>query len=100
VTGTAGRASLLLRGARLVPHRLRSAGRPARLPPRGRGSYACDVYLNGRRLARHEGAYTAFDVELTGHLQDGENVLILKVDNSLTGDTVPTRKTDWSTMAG
>lgn len=42
---------------------------------------ACDfettVYCNGRRAGDHRGGYSAFTIELTPHLQDGENVLAI-----------------------
>jgi beta-galactosidase len=42
-----------------------------------------DVWLNGRYLGRHAGAYSRFRMELTGALNSGgENLLILRADNS------------------
>lgn len=42
-----------------------------------------DVWLNGRHLARHAGAFTRFRVDLTGTLDfAGENVLLVRADNS------------------
>ncbi len=35
----------------------------------------CDVLLNGRLVGVHHYGYTCFDVELTGRLQPGENML-------------------------
>ncbi|SNC65935.1 beta-galactosidase [Hymenobacter gelipurpurascens] len=41
-----------------------------------------DVYLNGRRLMRHQGGYLPFTVELTPYLQvDAENCLVVKLNN-------------------
>ncbi len=41
-----------------------------------------DVYLNGERLGRHVGGYTAFAFELTPHLRcDGRDLLAVRVDN-------------------
>ena len=44
---------------------------------------ACDqrarVYLNGQLLGGHTGGYTAFTVELTGALREGENTLCIAV---------------------
>ena len=45
-----------------------------------------EVYLNGHKLARHEGGYATFRVELTGALQD-DNLLTVSVDNGK-NDTV------------
>lgn len=42
-----------------------------------------DVWLNGRHLAHHAGAFTRFRVDLTPALDyAGENVLLLRADNS------------------
>lgn len=42
-----------------------------------------DVWLNGRHLAHHAGAFTRFRVELTGALDfTGSNVLLVRADNS------------------
>lgn len=41
-----------------------------------------EVYLNGKKLARHDGGYSTWRVELTGALQD-KNLLVIAVDNAL-----------------
>jgi beta-galactosidase len=38
------------------------------------------VYVNGVRLATHQGGYLPFSAELTGHLTSGDNVLAVVVD--------------------
>ena len=49
-------------------------------------SLAADVYLNGQKLARHEGGFTAFCAELTLHLKLGAaNELRVRADNSAQG---------------
>ena len=42
---------------------------------------SADVYLNGEKLAHHDGGYSTWRVELTGRLQD-ENLLVITVDNA------------------
>ena len=66
----------------------------------GAVSYRADIYLNGKYVASHEGAYTPFNVDVTNRLKDGENLLVVKVDNTLDTKTVPTRKTDWWNYGG
>lgn len=42
-----------------------------------------DVWLNGKHLARHAGAFTSFRIELTGALDfTGSNVVLVRADNS------------------
>jgi beta-galactosidase len=45
-------------------------------------SIVADVWLNGRYLGRHRGAFTTFRFDVTGKLAAGRNVLLVKVDNS------------------
>jgi beta-galactosidase len=45
-------------------------------------SIIAEVWVNGRKLGRHEGAFSRFRLDATDALQPGENVLAVKVDNS------------------
>lgn len=45
-------------------------------------SIVADVWLNGEKLGQHKGAFTAFRFDVTGKLKSGQNVLVVKVDNS------------------
>ena len=42
---------------------------------------SADAYLNGEKLAHHDGGYSTWRVELTGRLQE-ENLLVITVDNA------------------
>lgn len=42
----------------------------------------CDVWLNGQHIGGHVYGYTGFELELTASLTDGENELLVRVDNS------------------
>ncbi len=66
----------------------------------GAAAYECKVFLNGAYLGRHQGASTPFAVELTDQLRDGDNYLMLCVDNLRTLDRVPMRHTDWFNYGG
>ncbi len=57
-----------------------------------------EVYLNGEKLARHEGGYSTFRVDLTDHLGDN-NELCISVDNS-DNDTVYPQKADFTFYGG
>lgn len=57
-----------------------------------------EVYLNGETLARHEGGYSTFRVDLTDRL-DKNNVLCISVDNS-DNDTVYPQKADFTFYGG
>ncbi len=58
-----------------------------------------EVYLNGRKLARHAGGYSTFRVELTPALVEGVNLLAVAVDNS-ENDTVYPQKADFTFYGG
>ena len=47
----------------------------------GAVNYLAEVFLNGERVGRHEGGYTAFALEVTGKLKAGTNHLAVQVDN-------------------
>lgn len=66
----------------------------------GAAAYDCKVFLNGAFLGNHRGASTPFVVELTSHLQPGENTLMLCVNNTRSLDRVPMRNTDWFNYGG
>ncbi|MCA9944941.1 MAG: hypothetical protein KC449_15760 [Anaerolineales bacterium] len=50
---------------------------------------ACTVYLNGRKICQHLGGYAPFSVEISNHLQEGENILTLHVDSRERKDIPP-----------
>lgn len=45
-------------------------------------SIVADVWLNGKKLGQHRGAFTTFRFDVTGALRPGQNVLLVKTDNS------------------
>jgi beta-galactosidase len=45
-------------------------------------SIVTDVWLNGRKLGQHKGAFTAFRFDVTDVLRPADNVLVVKTDNS------------------
>jgi beta-glucuronidase len=55
-------------------------------------NYFANVYLNGKPLATHNGGYTAFNVDITDAVLDGENFLVVRVDAKLDDSTVPSKK--------
>ncbi len=57
-----------------------------------------EVYLNGKKLARHEGGYSAFRVELTDALGE-KNILAISVNNE-DNDNVYPQKADFTFYGG
>jgi len=66
----------------------------------GAANYQARVFLNGEKLGEHEGGFTPFNFEATNLLKDGENFLIVEVNNLRRIDTVPTLKFDWWNYGG
>ena len=68
-----------------------------------RGAYRdAQVSVNGKTAGTHFGSgYTPFTVEVTEHLQRGENVLTVCVDNSFSTKALPfDRSFDWANDGG
>ena len=63
-------------------------------------NFDATIFLNGKGVGEHHGGYVPFSFDVTEHLQPGENVLMVRVDNSLTAESVPTARTDWWPYGG
>lgn len=59
-----------------------------------------NVAVNGTNVCEHLGAYTSFDCDVTSALKDGDNFVVIAVDNVLKRDEVPSTKTDWWNYGG
>jgi beta-glucuronidase len=66
----------------------------------GAANYLARVYLNGTKLGEHEGGYTPFDFEITDSVHDGENFVVVEVNNARRVDAVPSLNTDWWNYGG
>ena len=66
----------------------------------GAVNYEAIVYVNGKKVGRHIGGFTPFNYDVTEQLQEGENTVIVKVDNKRHADNVPTQIFDWWNYGG
>ena len=66
----------------------------------GAVNYDCHVWVNGKKAGHHIGGFTAFNYDVTDLLKEGENVVIVKVDNKRHADHVPTLIFDWWNYGG
>ena len=63
-------------------------------------NYDAIVYLNGKKLGEHVGGFTPFYFEVTNLIKNGNNFVIVKVDNKRLRDGIPTLNTDWWNYGG
>ena len=66
----------------------------------GAANYFSRVYLNGEALGEHEGGFTPFNFEVTDKIHDGENFVVVEVNNARRRDAVPALNTDWWNYGG
>jgi len=66
----------------------------------GAANYLSRLYVNGAPVCEHEGGFTAFNCEVTSLVRDGENVVVIYVNNQRRRDAVPTDMTDWWNYGG
>ena len=66
----------------------------------GAVNYEAIVYINGEKLGEHIGGFTPFNFEITNKVKEGENFIIVKVDNKRLRNGVPTLNTDWWNYGG
>jgi beta-glucuronidase len=66
----------------------------------GAANYLARVWLNGTKLGEHVGGFTPFDFEVTDKIRNGENFVVVEVDNTRRKDGVPGIHTDWWNYGG
>ena len=66
----------------------------------GAANYETHVWVNGKKLGTHIGGFTPFNFEATEVLNDGENFVVVMVDNTRHKEAVPTVVTDWWNHGG
>jgi beta-glucuronidase len=66
----------------------------------GAANYFARVWVNGAPACEHEGGFTPFNCEVTGLVKDGDNFVVIWVNNQRRRDAVPTDVTDWWNYGG
>ena len=66
----------------------------------GAVNYDCRVWVNGKEAGHHVGGFTPFNFDVTEMLKEGENTVIVKVDNKRHAEDVPTLIFDWWNYGG
>ena len=66
----------------------------------GAVNYDSRVWVNGKEAGHHIGGFTPFNYDITDLLKEGENIVIVKVDNKRHAEDVPTQIFDWWNYGG
>ena len=66
----------------------------------GAVNYESRVWVNGVEAGVHVGGFTPFNFDVTDMLRNGENAIIVKVDNKRHKSSVPTQIFDWWNYGG
>lgn len=66
----------------------------------GAVNYDCHVWVNGKKAGHHVGGFTPFNYDISDLLIEGENTIIVKVDNKRHAENVPTQIFDWWNYGG
>jgi beta-glucuronidase len=63
-------------------------------------NYDAYISLNDKKLGVHAGGFTPFEFEVTNQLNDGNNFIVIKVNNARRKENVPTDNFDWWNYGG
>ncbi len=66
----------------------------------GAVNYDARVWVNGQEAGRHIGGFTPFNFEVTDYVEDGDNFVVLMVDNRRHLEGVPSLNFDWANYGG
>ena len=66
----------------------------------GAVNYETIVYINGILIGKHIGGFTPFNFDITSKIKNGNNFIILKIDNKRKKENIPTLIFDWWNYGG
>ncbi len=58
------------------------------------------VYINGKEAGSHIGGYIGFSIDITKFIQEGNNDILVRVDNSYDIEIIPSQKSDFFIYGG
>ncbi|KAA3614657.1 MAG: DUF4982 domain-containing protein [Calditrichaeota bacterium] len=62
---------------------------------------SCEVFVNGQKADEHIGGYVGFTIDITPFLKIGQtNELLVKADNSINPNIIPSQKSDFFIFGG
>jgi beta-glucuronidase len=66
----------------------------------GAANYRASVCVNGVKVGEHQGGFTPFNFEVTGNLHDGDNFIVVEVNDQRAANAVPGPSTDFWNYGG
>lgn len=63
-------------------------------------NYKARVFLNGKKIGEHEGGFSPFQFDITNLIKNGENSIIVYVNNLRVKDGIPSLSYDWRNYGG
>ena len=66
----------------------------------GAVNYDSKIYLNGEYIGSHIGGFTPFHFDITDKIKDGNNFVVVRVNNERKPEGVPTVNADWWNYGG
>jgi beta-glucuronidase len=66
----------------------------------GGANYQARVWLNGKKIGEHTGGFTAFNFDVSAEIIEGDNSVVVEVNNARSKDGVPALNTDWWNYGG
>jgi beta-glucuronidase len=66
----------------------------------GAANYRAHIWVNGQSLCVHEAGFTSFNCDATSLLRDGDNFIVVSVDDTRHADDIPALRTDWWNYGG
>ncbi len=66
----------------------------------GAANYIARVWVNGEKVGEHVGGFTPFNFEVTSNVVEGENSVVVEVNDVRQADGIPALNTDWWNYGG
>ncbi len=66
----------------------------------GAANYQARVWLNGKKVGEHVGGFTPFNFDVTEAVAEGDNSIVVEVNNTRSKDGVPALNSDWWNYGG
>jgi beta-glucuronidase len=66
----------------------------------GAANYRAHIWINGESVCEHEGGFTSFDCDAKRVLKEGDNFVVISVNNVRKPDNVPALTPDWWDYGG